>query len=470
MHWKKLLAVFLVLLLATPVFASIAIRDRYPQYYNRSEAFIHLEDGTENLFVMLDLQQFPESVPLGDNSNANQKTVWIFPVPAKPGEIEIDTLKGFPRLYGKDLKQQFTENLFLLDGYMAVAAFPPLGILVLLTTSIAYSTLGSSAPAARESGIPLDGITIYEHIDKFGIATEVIEANDAERFKRYLSARGTNLSEDSEKFLEEYMGRDYSFVVSWISDPNAAAGLSEYAAAKGELQLSPPTMPDYYYQPQNPVGVFIRFPAEKIYFPLKPMAYYGERQVPVTINVSGFKNADIFPNIKEQTQVSHRFVNFLSRTIQEQETLDALFNGNAPGALAYTQIQINAQANYFTQDLELDNEESLSPHALNAINQTWIVWMLLIFIGIGSVCAFVTNRLLKLNLTRTDFVIFALVNLLTILAVALAVALLKKEKFVSDPAKDALGKKVGAVLVFEALFFGAALLLFAITIGINAIR
>src|SRR3989344_857230 len=258
---KKTFALLFLLFLGSSALADGMIVDRQSRLYmqDSQQAFINYENGVENLFIMVNLR---------DAIASGEENVWIFPVPAKPESIEINNLKGFPALYGTEIKQQAIENVLFLEGYMALAAFPP-AMLLILPFALMSSSLGGTQMMSQanlyEGGLELGGVTIYEHIDRYGIATEVIKASDAADFKKFLSVRGTNLSADAEKFLLEYMGKDYSFIVSWISSAGAAkSAVTEdgYAATD-----------DYDYPPRrgssNPIGVFIKFPTEKIYFPLK---------------------------------------------------------------------------------------------------------------------------------------------------------------------------------------------------------
>jgi hypothetical protein len=446
---KKILVLLFLLFLFGSVFADGLVIDPNMRPYRQESqgAFINYENGMENLFIIANLR---EAVAYGN------KVVWIFPVPANPDEIEITNLKGFPVLAGKEIKQQATQNFFLLEGYMATAVFPPFGLLGVLLMPIGGIGYSTEARGSLAEGVVVPGVTIYQHIDKFGIATEVVKGTDAAVFKDYLAARGTNLSPEAEKFLSEYMGKDYSFIVSWISDNSQI--------------ISEPDYSDRYGYASNPIGVFIRFPASQIYYPLKPTAYYGNDILPVTINIAGFKNPKIFSNIQEGTVVGHYYQKFLSRTIQEEDTMKIIFNGTIPDSMNYTRIYINKPANYFTQDLFVAPEESVPAHALNFFNQTWFFWMFLAFFGFAFASIFLANRVLQLNLNWIDMAIIAIANIFTVFAAALAIALIKKEKFALKAKEDAFDKKFVSLVVFEAIFLGFAVLLFALTVFAIALR
>ncbi|MDO8625727.1 MAG: hypothetical protein Q7R47_06605, partial [Candidatus Diapherotrites archaeon] len=461
---QRLILGFGILLLLVLALASSALADgmivrpdMMPVYQSRQEAFVVHENGTEKLVMM---------VNLADTLATGERAVWIFPVPAKPEDIKINNLKGFPVLAGKDVKRQFTDNMGGLEAYMAVAAFPPAGLLFFLIGSVG-TVQYQMADALTSAGYATDRITIYQHIDKFGVATEVVKADTEQRLESYLRARGTNLSPDAKELLDEYMGKDYSFVVSWISDANAAQQAVNPNAAPGGYY------PDYgypYYGNQNPIGVFISFPSDDIYFPLKPTAYYGDRMLPVTVNVLGFKSPSIYQNIRDRTTVSHRFLPTLSRTIDEQKSLEAIFGENIPDSLAYTTIAINTSAKYFTEDIRFADTESAIPHVTNFLNQTWIVWLALLFFGLGIAAMALTKRLLNLNLSTQGLALIALANFLTVIVAAVVIALLKKERFGVKENESGWMKKAQTLVVFEAVFLGFAVLLFVISIGLGALK
>lgn len=450
---NKILFAFCLLVFFGSVFADgmIVDPDFYPIRQRSQEAFVNYENGKENLFIMVDLR---------DAVASGEKTVWIFSVPANPETIEINNLKGFPVLAGKEIKQQAAENVFFLEAYMAAAAFPPFAILPLLLMMSAGSpaSYDGMGRVSSEQGISVPGLVIYQHIDKYGIATEVIKAQDVEIFKRFLAARGTNLSNEAEQFLSEYMGKDYSFIVSWISDRGAIVNADSEVGGYGYGS-------DYYYPYyNNPIGVFIKFPSQQIFYPLKPTAYYGNDTFPVVLNIAGFKDVDVFSNIKDGTTVGHYYQKFFSRTIQEEETMKAVFNGSLPDSLNYTRVSINKSANYFTQDLWIPANESVAANALNLVNQTWLFWMLAIFFAFAFLAVLLANRALGLKLNYIDMIIIAIANFFSCFVAALAIGLMKKEKFVSRAKEDAFAKKVVSLLVFEALFLCFAIALFVLTI------
>jgi len=339
---------------------------------------------------------------------------------------------------------------------MTTAAFPPFVIFPLLMIATPMNSYSNGMPMADlRTTQDSYGVDIYQHIDKYGLATEVIKADDVVRFESYLNARGTNLSDEAESFLTEYMGKDYSFVVSWISDPEEAREVTGNN--------------DYYYRQTNPIGVFVRFPSENVFFPLKPTAYYGTDSFPVIVNVKGFFNPEIYQNVKESTTISHHQVDFWRRTISEEESLRQVFGENIPSSLLFTRIQINSQAQYFTEDLSFTRSEAWSPHIMNFFNQTWIFWFVVLFALSGLVSASLTKRVLKLNWTHLDVVELSVANFFSIIGAGIVMAVIPKNRFNVEE-KSSFEKRLLSLAVFEGFFLVATVILFLVTLLMLAVK
>src|SRR3989338_4681592 len=149
---KKTFALLFLLFLGSSALADGMIVDRQSRLYmqDSQQAFINYENGVENLFIMVNLR---------DAIASGEENVWIFPVPAKPESIEINNLKGFPALYGTEIKQQAIENVLFLEGYMLLASFPLIGIIFLPFLVSLGGTQGQAS--LYEGGLELGGVTIY---------------------------------------------------------------------------------------------------------------------------------------------------------------------------------------------------------------------------------------------------------------------------------------------------------------------
>lgn len=175
---------------------------------NQQLATINYENGFEKMILAVDLKEL-----------GGDRAVWLFPIPAEPSETVIDIVQGFPRLYGTDIKKQADD---VIGGVALVSAmsqiYPVVGGIFLLTGAF-MSASGSMAPGALGyGGYGKDEVIVYEHIEKHGMTTELVTAKDGHSLRYYLLDKAIYLPEEAEAIVNEYIGEDYSFVISWMSN------------------------------------------------------------------------------------------------------------------------------------------------------------------------------------------------------------------------------------------------------------
>ena len=131
------------------------------------QAFINYEHGVQKMII---------SVGLDDENS--EGVVWLFPVPADPSKVVIDVVKSLPQLSGEEISQKaksnldgITQSLLLTQIYTAVVVIPNTG-----------RFLGGE-------GITGD-VTVYEHLEKEGITSEIITAKTATGLYDYLRSKG----------------------------------------------------------------------------------------------------------------------------------------------------------------------------------------------------------------------------------------------------------------------------------------
>ncbi len=278
-------------------FARIAEKDTWvPSIQKEQVGIIKYTNGTEELSIII-------------NSNTQGKQgVWIFPVPAKPQDIKIDIIEDLPSFKGEDVKAKAGIKL---DDSFELALFyyylPVLGPFM-------YIASGYGGGLYRSPQIAQD-IKVFTHIEKMGLTTELISAENGNAIKEYLKKKNLNLPENFTGLLNEYVNKKYSFVVSWINN------ISEYKATNKVL------------------AVKCVFPTDKIYYPLKLTSLYGNTSIPIKIYVHGFVTPIIYKDIETSTSVGY-FID----TDKE---------------LQYTRILINTNAHNLTEDLWIENSPPL---------------------------------------------------------------------------------------------------------------
>jgi hypothetical protein len=364
---------------------------------NQQLAAINYENGFQNMILST-----------GVNDLRGEKAVWIFPVPAKPDKTVIDVIKGFPNLWGYDVKQRTDEtisNSFSLMRLSQVYTFP---FYMYFSGTFSANSLGGESLGEQ--------VTIYEHIEKMGLTTELIGTKESNALYSYLTDKGLDLPSDSRTILDEYVGKDYSFVVSWISDVAKFKNESKTTYGYGNLAYI--------------LGVSIRFPTDKIYFPLKPTSVYGSTNVPILIYVMGHVTPELYPEIKKESQVNY----FVQRQYTVPPEFSSFFNGKTTiDDLNYTKIKINAPSKYFKDDLWIQNSSPVSIALVNFIEKNTLIWGL-VFFALSSCLASLFSGMVvfrKDQISKKKFALFGLWNFLSLIGFAIASRFLRTKRL--DP-------------------------------------
>jgi len=398
------------------------------QNEDRQLCAINYENGKQNMILAVDAIDLK-----GD------KAVWLFPVPSEPDDTEVDIIKGFPELYGYDILES-NDNIisgsFIAIRFTQVYTLPAL--FFLLTGQFAYG--GALGPGEKYD------ITIHEHIEKMGLTTELITAEDGNAFYSYLTSRGFDLPPESKPVLDEYAGNEYTFVVSWISD------VEQFKNESGTRGL--------FEGMKNTIGVSVSFPTDKIYFPMKPTSVYGNKKIPMLIYVTGLVTPELYPEIEQHAQV-----NYFQDRYNVPDELSIFFNGKGRiDDLKYTKIKLEAPSNILTGDLWIS--DTVPPDVIKAEFINTNMWWFAIIIFIFSSClaslisGLIVYRKDKPSLTK--FTLFGLANFITLLGLAILACTMRiGSKFTGagkDEMKEVKISKSAKTTLIIALIFSAILI------------
>jgi hypothetical protein len=391
------LIAFLTLFSLVPesVFAdgmAIKFSDRW-DYSNETnqQAFINYEHGLQKMIISVGLD--------AENSEG---VVWLFPVPADPSKVVIDVVKSVPQLSGEEISKKAKSNL---DGITQA----------LLSTQIytAVVLLPNMGRFIGGEGITGD-VVVYEHIDKEGITSEIVTAKTATGLYDYLKSKGLKIESGAIPVLDQYIGREFSFVASWISSPRETVEIStegivdyfyywysypEFSKLVDTLQQKYPDFreaqiySDYLESAKGEVvlqeliqaiksnpaviaelqevsrlsgiesiligqrGIFVTFPTKDIYFPMLPTSVYGSKTIPATIRVIGHVSPKIFQDIKSYTKTEY----YIDSYAEFGEDLKSFYSGQSKN-IKYTKIDISAPSKFLTDDLWIGRHSPLKTY------------------------------------------------------------------------------------------------------------
>jgi len=263
MKIKKFFLLFFLSILFFPffIFADGGTIRRLPEGtwdwvdQNSQEAFINYQNGVEKLIIGVDLKkEFSEAF-------------WIIPVPAKPNNVKIDIVSSLPRFYGWGVTKKAQWALKEPTSLLPYPTYP------LVVPAIFLVSL-SGAKGGAGAGIEGGDVAVVAHLEKAGMIAEVLTAKTDQALYDYLSGKGLKIEKGAISVFNQYIGKDYSFVVSWISSekPEELTG--------GER------------------GIYITFSTSQIYYPLIPTGAYGGKEIPITLRILGYVKPKIYSEIK----------------------------------------------------------------------------------------------------------------------------------------------------------------------------
>ncbi|MFH1257484.1 MAG: hypothetical protein ABIG96_01205 [Candidatus Micrarchaeota archaeon] len=434
-------ALMMVLLLTGVVFADGGAWILKPNGWTlhpeaQQYALIDFNDGYERLGLTVEFGATSE----GTNA------IWVVPVPADPTKVEIKLIDGFPVPYGSSISEDARNAL---NGAFLAAAgwgtFPlNIAILPLFLIGTMRGTLSSSAKNGIEGSSYYDGISIFQRVSLGGVTSDLVGTNDPAELENYLSSKGVELAGEYKMILEGYVDKDYSFVVTYISD------WQKFQSSKTNTAGS--TYPDYYanrvaypYAASTPISLRIGFPSTKPYFPLKLTSMYGDRVIPITIYLMGNYVPETYSGLAglKADYFRNGYVRNYYSPNQVTGDVEEFFRpGRQLSDLEYTKITINEKSVNFKEDLWFGSGLPFSFTLKKAIADNFLVLLLLIMIIVSSLAGIIAGRLAfkDSGLDDMHFGLYGLYGLTTMFGFLIATWLMKTASLDDKTRKTLEGK------------------------------
>jgi len=361
--------------------------DRW-DYSNESnqQAFINYDNGLQKMIISVGFE--------GENNNG---VVWLFPVPSDPNKVAIDVVKSLPQLSGEEISKKAKSNLDDTTKFLQMTQVYTIPFISLFgtlgTTDRGYNTLG--VPEGIGRGVEQD-VVVYEHLEKEGITSEIITAKTAFGLYDYLKNKGLKIESGSIPVLDNYIGKEYSFVASWISSP--------------EKNISA----------QNR-GIFVTFLTKDIYFPMLPTSVYGSKTVPATIRVIGYVSPKVFQSIKSYTKTEYYIDSYASFA----DDLKNFYSGQNKN-VKYTKIEINAPSKFLTDDLWIGQQAPVKTYYSTFVAKHPVISAILLLIIssliTGILAGWIVFKALRKNILKLGLI--GLSNCLSIFGLLITTVLI----------------------------------------------
>lgn len=321
---RKLISLFLICLFVMPLVLADGMIIRPRDYIVEKGQLAYIDYNKD-----AKLEKMLLGIQLGNMHG--QKAAWIFPVPSNPNDVAIDVLPNLPNYYGSEVKS-YARNLIsnIVEKMVMYQIWPAF----FFFNRIVYSMNAPSVGRAMESTSVETGqsVVVYEHIEKYGLTTELVGAKDGAAIRLYLVNKGLEVPFEANTVLRNYADKDFTFVVSWLNEP-------QYDIQKGMAEPS-------YYPNYRQVGVQVMFKTGKAYYPLLPTSVYGSEKVPATIFVNGYVEPVVPEGIKSFTKTTYMKTSGGYYPMYD----DSFSSGATPKE--YTVISINdVPSKFFTEDM-----------------------------------------------------------------------------------------------------------------------
>lgn len=385
------------------------------------QAIINYENGLEKLILSI-----------GINDENASGAVWLFPVPAEPQTVTIDILDSLPQMSGEDISPKVKNNLEAVREFLHLTQIYPffwMNHTVLGNTKprkdYNLGGLGGTAGSAVVSS-PEPDVVVYEHIEKEGITSEAITAKTSIGLNNYFSEKGLNIDVGTLPILNNYIGKSYSFVASWINSDNQTKKMQR--------------------------GILVTFPTEDLYYPLMPTSVYGDNVVPATIRIIGYVSPKIFSKIKKYTKVEYYDkggiwseeprkpgtgikINFGSFKLSINEEYKNFYGGPLEN-IRYTKIEINSPSKFFTDDLWIKDREPFKVQIINflynivtyhPVISSIPLWIIISFIS-GCLAGVIVFRYAKNKKSLLKCGLLGLTNCLSLIGLLIATKFIRTKE------------------------------------------
>jgi hypothetical protein len=245
-------------------------------------------------------------------------------------------VKGFPQLEGDDVEESYNNGVLTASIATIMYATFPFSVVSGAPFILGAFIFGMAGNVSKYRG----DVNVYDRVEKMGVTTELITGKNSEALVEYLQSKNLTVPEGPGSLLDSYTGGNYSFVITYISD------IEQF---KNESQKEPYWGID---NNKNLIETFVRFPAGRIYYPLRPTGVYKSRTIPVLLYITGFVTPQMYDSIKDGTGVNYYTIPSY-RTNSDGVT--SFLNGKKEVQnFQYTKIKISVPSDRFTEDLWID--------------------------------------------------------------------------------------------------------------------
>ena len=331
----------------------------------------------------------------------------MFALPAAAGSVDVDLMPAVDEFGGRTLGDVASRGIGsdLLLGFGT--QLYPLAMIPFMEA------------ASDQGPLPMDGgdyradVDVAQHLESRGLTVEVVSTEHADALQTYLQDRGLHFEDAALSLIVEYIGLEYSFVVSWISD------VYEFTM-EVPRQFDPETQ-SYYYE----LGLFSTFPTDRVFYPMRLTSVYGETVVPMMLQVIGHVEPDEEGDDYGGLRMSVRHM--VEDYYYVRSDLSVFFEGYGSGSILtdidYTEVVITSPSEDLTADLWMVPASSTSLDIQYWLRDNTMFVAVAVIVGMSSLTGVVAGAIVFAHYRPVfwRFAALGLANLLTIVGLWIAI-------------------------------------------------
>jgi len=401
-------------------FVSTSSSEAWSQVDERSQfAIINYADGYEKMIISIQVDE--------EELETGSEMFWLFPIPSRPQDINLNITSNVPRLdgalLGDVLKEDVADsgfwNLCLWSQVYTWATIP----------FVLFLTMGLGVGGGLQSEV-----ATFEVAEKYGLSSVVISATNASDLQEYFDLNGLTIPDSDLDIVDDCIASGFSFVATRI---NNLESFRNNATLMHEGD-------DSFYI----MGVEVDFPSDEIFFPLKLTSVYGDSNIPITVQVIGFTDIAKKPRENSSLRISvdyrkiqgdcivqgrDHFGNYIGgddkeqmiEFFKEQKESSRIEAINDPEwyrytiyNLEFTTIKIDGNASALNEDLWVSDAPPLGIAVTNYFEDNPGIAVILIFIFISMLAGLIAGFFFNKDSGHIpQYLLIGLANLLTVLAV-----------------------------------------------------
>jgi len=321
--WRRTFSVWAVLIFFLQPAIGLAAADG--GVFGKSQTVFQVEEGSQDAVIhyVNGVQRMFISVTF--DWQESETMAWIFPLPSDPEDIGVDIVDGSPEFSGSDFVEDAKDSVAAAASLFTFIYAASIGVPWPLTYSLTRMT--------GLIGTGHGGYSVLKRLEMGGLVVEVVSATEGEGIYNYLAGNGLEISEGVIPQLDAYVQDGFSFVVTWVEETG--------------ITLKEP-------------GIIVRFPTDRMYYPLILTSIYGSHVVPMRVLVIGHVSPRIYDGIGPYTELTYywRASTYAALSDEYSYALQSFVRSITESwNREFTIIELSAPSSALTEDLWIDEAE-----------------------------------------------------------------------------------------------------------------